>query len=129
MMNHDLKLSAGAYESLLKREGLKFVFEITTSFLSESRYGYGNGVHPGPEVVIFDKKAFTGAFAWKIHGSDSILVHQLRACEADHCTNYATSQSRRARCARLNLRGPNAHHVSKVGKGMEKEIVLRQGDV
>ena len=29
MMNHDLKLSARAYESLLKREGLKFVFEIT----------------------------------------------------------------------------------------------------
>jgi hypothetical protein len=62
MMNHDLKLSAGAYESLLKREGLKFVFEITTRFLSEPRYGYCNPVYSGPEVVSFDKKAFTGAF-------------------------------------------------------------------
>src|SRR5436305_11540650 len=44
-----------------------------------------------------------------------MLVHQLRACEADRHTNYATSQSRRARCARRNLRGPNAYRVSKIG--------------
>jgi hypothetical protein len=56
MMNHDLKLSAGAYESLLKREGLKFVIEITTRFLSEPRYGYCNAVRSGPEVVSFDKR-------------------------------------------------------------------------
>jgi hypothetical protein len=62
MVNHDLKLSAGAYESLLKKEGLKFVFEITTRFSSEPRYGYGDGVRSVPEVVSFDKKAFTGAF-------------------------------------------------------------------
>jgi hypothetical protein len=127
MVNHDLKLSAGAYESLLKREGLTFVFEITTRFLSESRYGYSNGVRSGPEVVSFDTKAFIGAFARKVRGSDSILVHQLRACEADHRTNYATSQSRRARCARLNLRRPNAHRVNKIGNRMGEEIALRQG--
>lgn len=129
MVNHALKLSAGAYESLLRREGLKFVFEITTRFLSEPRYGYGNGVRSGPEVVSFDKKTFPGAFARKVRGSDSILVHQLRACEADHCTNYATSQSRRARYARLNMRGPNAHRVNKVGNIMWKEIALRHGVV
>lgn len=45
-MNHNLKLSAGAHESLLKREGLRS---------STPCYGYSSAVRSGPEAVSFDK--------------------------------------------------------------------------